>query len=190
MFQRILLILTQATLVMALLLWTTSAFRYDDFTYSKALQDGSTCTIVNIESSRGSLIITVCTYRWTPPTTGSVTKANTGVWQHLNRREFGGEDDVPRWPKVFYQASNITIGNQFPAIRQNAYLVNLPYWLVTLVSALFPLMKLLRRILKRAALPQQGLCPKCGYDVRASTDRCPECGGEIHRMNSVLHQET
>lgn len=51
----------------------------------------------------------------------------------------------------------------------------LPHWLMTLVTAVpvaFTLIQLIRR--KRRKRP--GHCPICGYDLRATPHRCPECG--------------
>jgi hypothetical protein len=50
--------------------------------------------------------------------------------------------------------------------------VNLPYWFLALAPALFAVLMILRR--RRKLSP--GLCPRCGYDLRATPDCCPECG--------------
>jgi hypothetical protein len=51
--------------------------------------------------------------------------------------------------------------------------VFIPYWMISVSSALLPLGFAVKRFRRR--IPA-GYCQKCGYDLRASTDRCPECG--------------
>ena len=53
-----------------------------------------------------------------------------------------------------------------------------PYWFPTLLFTIAPAFRLVsylryrRRLRRRSAL----LCEFCGYDLRATPDRCPECG--------------
>jgi len=54
------------------------------------------------------------------------------------------------------------------------YNLGLPYWLILLITALVPSVRLTARL--RRKRPPPGLCPKCRYDLRATPDRCPECG--------------
>ena len=52
-----------------------------------------------------------------------------------------------------------------------------PHWCLALFFAVLParwLLKLIRR--RRTSLA--GLCHQCGYDLRATPGRCPECGAE------------
>ena len=53
--------------------------------------------------------------------------------------------------------------------------VGVPYWFFALASAAPPAVRLVRARRKRRRL-RFGLCPTCGYDLRATLDRCPECG--------------
>ena len=48
-----------------------------------------------------------------------------------------------------------------------------PQWTVAALFALLPAARLYRRLRPRRA---DGRCPACGYDLRATPDRCPECG--------------
>jgi hypothetical protein len=55
------------------------------------------------------------------------------------------------------------------------YALTVPYWLMVAATAASPVTFLIsRRRRRRAQLA--GLCLWCGYDLRATPDRCPECG--------------
>ena len=57
-------------------------------------------------------------------------------------------------------------------------IVVLPMWFAALVLAVLPAVSLRRGYVRRRRRAK-GHCISCGYDLRASTDRCPECGTPI-----------
>lgn len=56
--------------------------------------------------------------------------------------------------------------------------VSIPFWLPLMFAASIP-MWIAGRALRRRKRIGAGLCPICGYDLRATPDRCPECGQPI-----------
>jgi hypothetical protein len=50
-----------------------------------------------------------------------------------------------------------------------------PFWAVACVFAMVPALRVVRHALQK---PRPGFCRDCGYDLRATPDRCPECGSE------------
>jgi len=59
------------------------------------------------------------------------------------------------------------------------WMVIVPMWLpVALLATAAVLSRRADHRALRADRRARGLCPACGYDLRASRDRCPECGAE------------
>jgi hypothetical protein len=56
--------------------------------------------------------------------------------------------------------------------------VGVPFWFVILISAPVPCVWLARwaRQRQRSRRRKRGGCEQCGYDLRATPGRCPECG--------------
>jgi len=87
---------------------------------------------------------------------------------------FSFEDDDPSWGPFHWNSHD---GANFPSLP-DFHFVALPCWMLALMAGAWPLGSLtlwLRR--RRQRVP--GCCVKCGYDLRASPHRCPECGTMI-----------
>jgi hypothetical protein len=66
------------------------------------------------------------------------------------------------------------------AMRGNLHAIAVaPFWAVAGVTAVLPLgWFAVRRRIRSRRRERSGLCPACGYDLRASPGRCPECGAD------------
>jgi len=109
-------------------------------------------------------------------------------WHHMPfpESEIGESVDMLRHPNwlnragfIFYLHSDRDPKQTDLVERLGAanYIV-LPHWFVAGLLLLAPLLFVKRFIRSRREKRRlrKGLCTRCGYDLRATPDRCPECG--------------
>ncbi len=75
------------------------------------------------------------------------------------------------WRAVGFACAGGDVLGELPSFRR----VVVPSWFAVAVL-LAPLAVLTGRRLRRGRRVAVGLCPACGYDLRATPGRCPECG--------------
>ena len=144
--------------------------------------------------------------RWfDPPNDGVLAAAGGGVLTHtldglrvelrlgeLLRPEevgdicyFGEDAEVER---AYHRCSAAFDVAQLPGIRDRWHrrldvaVGSVPWWAVFAATGALPAAwsaAAVRRRLRRRALQRRGLCHTCGYDLRATPGRCPECGTAV-----------
>ena len=75
------------------------------------------------------------------------------------------------WLGVKY-SWNLQSGNFNPP--RHFLSVLFPLWITVILTAILPALWIWRHL--RRQLGNENLCTQCGYDLRATPDRCPECG--------------
>jgi len=88
----------------------------------------------------------------------------------LERLGFSWSAHVGRGPEMLQ-----TDGSLYRGSTAYSLAVGMPEWFVASLTLLAPAAWIGSRIRVRG-IRRKGCCPTCGYDLRATPDRCPECG--------------
>ena len=148
-------------LAAVLFLWVTSYYRYRLFSN----QGRVLLLVVKADSATDHWL------RVKPPAAGD--------WQNLlpqKSPQLAGMQFVPfrtinRYEYLYFDGPVRSAS----FVKLRFALLAVPYWLLALVAAAVPLASCLA-FLRNRARRISGRCAACGYDVRATPDRCPECG--------------
>ena len=138
-------------------------------------------------SSQGGLIIRWERHTWTNATPRAVERPRLGWEVKMPGEDFGHPPGAGWRPLMQFEhmvvpgGGAVTADGEFTGAARTGQLryigdwFYVPHWAVTVALAAPLAMALVRwrRERRRAA---RGLCPQCGYDLRASPQRCPECG--------------
>lgn len=112
-------------------------------------------------------------FRWTPFPVADDSPATYPIGQGQGR-VFG---DGSLAHRLGFEIQNFQLGRPGTWFDEQ-HILTVPYWFVALLLAVLPFIWV-RRQRRLARRRRHNLCLNCGYDLRASHDRCPECGMPI-----------
>jgi hypothetical protein len=150
--------------VVAAIMWVRSHRTCDCVSISGAHRSSA------LESDRGRLSVVITWYEAPKPLPG---------WQVRRHRELYWDPTLipAAWAGFGFEGRRV-MGLPSTASGQPRWTLSaltVPYWAVVGVSLPAPLLTLARRVVE-GSRRRRGRCPVCGYDLRATPQRCPECG--------------
>jgi hypothetical protein len=126
-------------------------------------------------SARGQLFIAWLRGEWVMSGTIGSPGSHRGLWLWASAESELHERVTWRpVPSVGGVQRELSWGG-FGASQGHITAVTVPHWSAALLLATLPAARLYRRV---RGPSKPGLCSACGYNLRATPDRCPECGEE------------
>jgi hypothetical protein len=154
-----------ALCVAVLVLWFRSQFVRDGVARAPDADTPVNTTV--LVSNRGSLILFRISASWADP-----SWPMRWSYSASEPEPVVGFLDLKVYARAgFYWAHDHPFTGPDESMR--FLLVGVPLWLLAIVFGAAPTLWLVRRRRHRYA---RGMCQRCGYDLRASPARCPECG--------------
>jgi hypothetical protein len=146
-------------------LWVRSRLRSDHITLSWRNHDGDALRSLSVESFEGRLAVSRETWQRGGPAGRNVDRS-VGEKSYLSVHAAEMRFDVAglRWG-----------GYDDRVAARDGWVLVVPFWAVVVPIALLTGLALRARW-SAGQRSRAGLCPACGYDLRATPDRCPECG--------------
>lgn len=133
---------------------------------------------VRVLDGRGILFVMQMdeTYKTNGPADMAANRADfeqIPSWSHNKFPPDWPSATTHQWLGFGYSQSSLASARGWASPRSRD--ARLPLWLPLAIFGVLPTAKFLhwRKLRRRVA---RGQCPRCGYDLRASPDRCPECG--------------
>ncbi len=104
-----------------------------------------------------------------------------GYWPLSDGRMFQasldafGEQSLEAQPPRWISRGCTDFTTHWRLFYRSGRVVVIPLWIPTVLFGILPTAALVR-VTRRRKRKKLGLCLECGYDLRGSKDRCPECG--------------
>ncbi|MDB5300030.1 MAG: hypothetical protein JWO87_1693 [Phycisphaerales bacterium] len=153
-------------------LWLRQSRHFDFLHHYRPAADDRSGTLTTVESAGGWLAVDITQYSSIDPTTSRNFRA-LGRWN----TQAAYEGALRLNPVPGAQGGEF-LGFAFQSAASNTYTWHrfvLPVWFLILVIYLPPLARA-RSAIRHRRRVKLNLCPSCGYDLRATPERCPECG--------------
>lgn len=148
------------------LLWVRSCFIWDSVEYSQRYSRGH--WVIHADSNRGEL--SVC-LEWWP-----IDFEPGDGWNDLTSSALAGHPDGTF---LGFGRTWVYLQGDFGSLIATVPLYWFPDWAPLMIFALAPALMIVRHAKRRRN--REGCCVTCGYDLRASSERCPECGTPINQ---------